>query len=358
MKNHKPGPGLFLLSVIIIIMAAMCGSIYAEPVSGKTFREEKSGNHFFHVKLPPGYDLGSARRLQYREGGVVVDLYARDFSQGNMVYCEIYADSKTGGTLSVKKLTCDGMDVPVTKKSWGFRGFFPIPPEVKTGTKKLSVRYSFGWRGQSLSAVFTVSDTKFPYSETALDLGKYSDVEEQKKPEVLAFIKESSKRKKAAFASSGEDIISSSFSHPRDLHYITSPFWSKRVYMRYREKNGKKIRLKNKVRVHRGLDLRGVEGSPLFALADGRVVLAEKLYYEGNMLILDHGNRIFSYYMHLNSIHVKKRRYGQGRRPGGRSGFHRNIHGLAPPCFTDVKGSAGGPSQYPAPAREGLRKRS
>ncbi len=131
-------------------------------------------------------------------------------------------------------------------------------------------------------------------------------MEEQEKPEVLEFIKESSEKKKAAFGSSGEDIISSSFSHPRDLHYITSPFWSRRVYMRYKEENGKRIRLKNKVRVHRGLDLRGVEGAPLFALADGRVVLADMLYYEGNMLILDHGNGIFSYYMHLNSIRVKK----------------------------------------------------
>ena len=31
---------------------------------------------------------------------------------------------------------------------------------------------------------------------------------------------------------------------------------------------------------------------------------AEKLYFEGNMVIVDHGNRIFSYYMHMSEIRV------------------------------------------------------
>jgi murein DD-endopeptidase MepM/ murein hydrolase activator NlpD len=71
-------------------------------------------------------------------------------------------------------------------------------------------------------------------------------------------------------------------------------------------KNGKKVRGKNRIRVHRGLDLRGVKGTPVYALADGEVVLAEELFYEGNFVLVDHGNRIFSYYMHLDSLDVKK----------------------------------------------------
>jgi murein DD-endopeptidase MepM/ murein hydrolase activator NlpD len=279
--------------------------LYAGDAAGN-FREEAAGDHFFKVKLPPAYKLDSARRFQYRGGGVVVDLYSRNFSQGDMVYCEIYGDTNTGDEVTVKGLRIDKEYVKVTKKSWGYRGFFALDPEGATGRMTVTVDYSFGWRNRRIAAVFNVSKTDFPFFRTALDLGKYSDADEQKKPEVRAFIEECAKKKAEAFASSGDDIVGASFSHPRDMHHVTSPFWSKRIYMSYTEKNGRRRRLPDKVKIHRGLDLRGSEGSPLFAMADGRVVLAEKLYYEGNMLVLDHGNGVFSYYMHLNSLKVKK----------------------------------------------------
>lgn len=57
--------------------------------------------------------------------------------------------------------------------------------------------------------------------------------------------------------------------------------------------------------VHRGLDLRGATGTPILALADGRVVLADNLYFAGNAVYINHGEGVFSAYMHLSEIQVK-----------------------------------------------------
>jgi murein DD-endopeptidase MepM/ murein hydrolase activator NlpD len=100
-------------------------------------------------------------------------------------------------------------------------------------------------------------------------------------------------------------MLSRKLSHPRGMHYITSSFWKTRKYVRYKTEDGKKIRLKDQVKIHRGLDLRGKSETPVYAMGRGKVVLADKLYYEGNLLIIDHGNAVFTYYMHLHSIIVK-----------------------------------------------------
>lgn len=55
---------------------------------------------------------------------------------------------------------------------------------------------------------------------------------------------------------------------------------------------------------HRGLDLRGRTGEPVAACAAGRVVLAEKQYFAGNSVYLDHGMGVVSMYCHLSAMEV------------------------------------------------------
>lgn len=57
---------------------------------------------------------------------------------------------------------------------------------------------------------------------------------------------------------------------------------------------------------HRGLDFRGAKGTPVKAIADGKVVLARKHYYAGNSLYIDHGNGVISLYFHLSEFDVKE----------------------------------------------------
>jgi murein DD-endopeptidase MepM/ murein hydrolase activator NlpD len=48
------------------------------------------------------------------------------------------------------------------------------------------------------------------------------------------------------------------------------------------------------------------EGSPVSASNSGTVVLAHDLFYEGNCVVLDHGQHFFTIYMHLAKIQVRK----------------------------------------------------
>ena len=58
---------------------------------------------------------------------------------------------------------------------------------------------------------------------------------------------------------------------------------------------------------HYGLDFAQKEGTPVKAMINGTVTLAEPdLYYTGGTLIFDHGHGISTLYMHLNEIFVKK----------------------------------------------------
>lgn len=57
---------------------------------------------------------------------------------------------------------------------------------------------------------------------------------------------------------------------------------------------------------HRGLDFRGANGTPVKAVAAGKVVLARKHYYAGNSLYIDHGNGVMSLYFHLSEFDVKE----------------------------------------------------
>lgn len=56
---------------------------------------------------------------------------------------------------------------------------------------------------------------------------------------------------------------------------------------------------------HRGLDLRGAQGTPIHALSDGIVALADNLYYSGNTVYVNHGNGVFSAYLHMSKTNVK-----------------------------------------------------
>lgn len=57
---------------------------------------------------------------------------------------------------------------------------------------------------------------------------------------------------------------------------------------------------------HTGVDLRGPAGTPLLAVAAGRVVLAENLDVRGNYVLIDHGWGVYSGIAHLSEIYVTR----------------------------------------------------
>jgi len=71
---------------------------------------------------------------------------------------------------------------------------------------------------------------------------------------------------------------------------------------------------------HRGTDFPIKEGSPVSASNSGTVVLARELFYEGNCVVLDHGQHFFTIYMHLSKIQVREGQKVRKRKRLGRSG--------------------------------------
>jgi murein DD-endopeptidase MepM/ murein hydrolase activator NlpD len=57
---------------------------------------------------------------------------------------------------------------------------------------------------------------------------------------------------------------------------------------------------------HEGLDLYRAPGTPVYAPAAGRVVLARELIVRGNAVIIDHGWGVFTGYWHLSKIGVQE----------------------------------------------------
>lgn len=76
--------------------------------------------------------------------------------------------------------------------------------------------------------------------------------------------------------------ISSSF-NPRRLHPVTKV-----------------------VRPHRGIDYAAKTGTPVWSSGDGRVIAAGYTKYNGNYVVIQHGNNVQTKYLHLHKRHVKK----------------------------------------------------
>jgi murein DD-endopeptidase MepM/ murein hydrolase activator NlpD len=57
---------------------------------------------------------------------------------------------------------------------------------------------------------------------------------------------------------------------------------------------------------HGGADFPAVTGTPVHAAQNGRVALAEELFFSGNTVVLDHGLGIYTFYGHLSQITVKE----------------------------------------------------
>jgi murein DD-endopeptidase MepM/ murein hydrolase activator NlpD len=57
---------------------------------------------------------------------------------------------------------------------------------------------------------------------------------------------------------------------------------------------------------HQGLDFRVPSGTPVAAVNSGRVILARPMFFEGNWVVIDHGQGLLTLYLHLSEFSVKE----------------------------------------------------
>jgi murein DD-endopeptidase MepM/ murein hydrolase activator NlpD len=76
--------------------------------------------------------------------------------------------------------------------------------------------------------------------------------------------------------------------------------------------------------MHQGLDYAAPTGTPVSAVNAGTVLLAGPLYFEGNCVVLDHGQELLTLYLHLSEIRVKQgERIARGQQIGLSGGTGR-----------------------------------
>jgi murein DD-endopeptidase MepM/ murein hydrolase activator NlpD len=99
---------------------------------------------------------------------------------------------------------------------------------------------------------------------------------------------------KARSVDTDYDYFKNKFIKPIDEYIITGVYGSQRIL------NGKPRR------PHYGIDLHAPEGTPVKAMMDGEITLAEKdMYFTGGTIIFDHGHGISTLYMHMKDVYVK-----------------------------------------------------
>ena len=126
-------------------------------------------------------------------------------------------------------------------------------------------------------------------------------------PEQLKQIRKASALKKVGFASKVEEVgFKNGFIYPVTTHTKTTNFGAQRIL------NG------DPKRPHFGVDLAAPKGTPILAPADGIVSLAsEEMYFEGSLIMIDHGQGLISYYLHNETVDVEVgQRVTQGQQIG------------------------------------------
>ena len=111
--------------------------------------------------------------------------------------------------------------------------------------------------------------------------------------ETLARIKQEQEIKREVFRQlSGNRRWKGGFLAPVD-NIVTEPFGVRRVF------NGK---LQS---THQGLDFRAALGTPVKAMNGGEIILARDMFFEGGLVVVDHGHGLMTLYMHLSELKAK-----------------------------------------------------
>ncbi len=175
-----------------------------------------------------------------------------------------------------------------TRQRHVWYGLAGVDVETKPGDYSLELEATMP-DGGLLHSVREVQVQPSPYKTERL---KVPDRFVQPDPETLKKIEADKELKQQAFSrETPAPEWSGAFHAPIDSS-VSEAFGTRRTF------NGKLAS------IHRGLDYHAKEGTPILAANGGTVVLAASLFYEGNCVIIDHGQQFMTLYMHLSQIQV------------------------------------------------------
>ncbi len=175
---------------------------------------------------------------------------------------------------------------PVNPDGYRF-GLIGIPFRSVPGPAELTLKWTNATGDHSKTIAFEIIAGKYRTDVLKVDPARVNP----SKKNIKRTKKEARKVKQTYTDGSLAGLWEGAFQLPMASE-ITSPFGNKRLF------NGQ---LKS---YHNGVDFRARIGTPVSAANSGVVKTAENLFYSGNVVIIDHGNMIFTIYAHLSKIEV------------------------------------------------------
>ena len=176
---------------------------------------------------------------------------------------------------------------PAGKTWYGIGG---ISFETRPGAYTLELKGTTS-RGNEISFSRKVTVRKAKYPTIAVTVAKQYT---EPSPEQLERIHQDKTIKQDVFSHTDSEREWSGKFRPPVEAKISDVFGTQRMF------NGKVQS------VHQGLDYAVPGGTPVSAVNAGTVLLASPLYFEGNCVVLDHGQGLMTLYLHLSEIKVKQ----------------------------------------------------
>jgi murein DD-endopeptidase MepM/ murein hydrolase activator NlpD len=162
--------------------------------------------------------------------------------------------------------------------------------ETKPGAYPIELTAE-GADGKSITYQRRISLQRQRYPKAILKVpGRYT----APSPEELRQIEQDKEIKAQAFQTlSADRVWKGSFTRPVEAG-ISGVFGVQRVF------NG------TVQSTHQGLDFRVPPGTPVAAVNRGRIILARFLFFEGNCVVIDHGQGLLTLYLHLSKFLVQE----------------------------------------------------
>jgi murein DD-endopeptidase MepM/ murein hydrolase activator NlpD len=210
-------------------------------------------------------------------------------------HSEVFPEAISPGDAFIMKVTDAKSSRPPVAYLKGNRFYFSKSGEdcfiaigavgVQTQPGNYTIAIKLGKKKEYVK--LTVKSTRFPKKSITVDESQVS-----LSPEDLKRAKKEEARLKSVFQIMDERLWEGSFIIPIK-NEISTVFGTKRIF------NGKRVS------IHKGIDIRGEDGERVKASNNGKVVLTENMFFGGNTVIIDHGQGIYSIYMHLSGFNVK-----------------------------------------------------
>ena len=173
-------------------------------------------------------------------------------------------------------------------KSW--YGLAGIPADTASGSYDLRLTRSVAG-GRTIEVQRKIKIARAIYPRVPITVAKQYT---EPSPEQLTAIAADKEIKQKAFGTVGEQKLwTGQFQAPVDAP-ISGVFGTERVFNQQVQSR------------HQGLDYAAPTGTPVHAVNKGTVILARPMFFEGNCVVIDHGQGLLSLYLHLSEITVKE----------------------------------------------------